>query len=342
MKKIIVTGGTGYIGSHTVVSLIEQGFEVIILDNLSNSSESTLSGIQKITGVSPTFYKVDLLDTEALDEILKTHADTIAVIHFAALKAVKESVEKPTLYYKNNIVGLINMIDGMLKYQIPNLVFSSSATVYGDSDTLPLTEDTPTLPAMSPYGNTKKIGENIIEDTAKVNTDFNGISLRYFNPIGAHFSSEIGESPNGIPNNLMPFITQTAVGLRKELSVFGDDYDTTDGTAVRDYLHVVDLAEAHVIAVERLIQQKQKSNYEVFNLGTGKGSSVLEVIQSFERTSGRKLPYKIVGRRSGDIPAMYASTQLANEELGWTAKYSLDDMTGSAWKWECKARGIKN
>jgi len=341
MKKVIVTGGMGYIGSHTAVSLIEQGFEVIIIDNLCNSDESTLTGIEKITGIRPTFYHVDLLNTKALNEVLKTHADTEAVIHFAALKAVKESVDKPVLYYKNNLMVLLNLLDGMQQNGIKNLVFSSSATVYGDSEILPLTEAMPRKPALSPYGNTKKIGEDIIKDTAAVNADFNGISLRYFNPIGAHFSGEIGEAPNGIPNNLMPFITQTAVGLRKELLVFGDDYNTPDGTAVRDYIHVVDLAKAHVIAVSRLIEQRQKSNYEIFNLGTGKGSSVLEVIQSFERASGKKLAYRIVARRDGDIPIMYASTDLAQNELGWSTQYSLDDMTTSAWKWECNARGIK-
>lgn len=341
MKKIIVTGGTGYIGSHTVVSLIEQGYEVVILDNLSNSEESVLTGIENITGVRPQFHCIDLCHSESLNDILKLHQDTEAVIHFAALKAVGESVNKPVLYYKNNLNALLNLLDGMTIHHIPSIVFSSSATVYGDTDILPFTESLPTKPAMSPYANTKKIGENMIEDLAAVNPNFNGISLRYFNPIGAHKSTEIGESPSGIPNNLMPFITQTAAGVRKELLVFGDDYKTPDGTAIRDYIHVVDLAEAHVKAVERLIEQKQKANYEIFNLGTGKGSSVLEVIHSFERTSGQKLPYRIVARRAGDIQTMYASTDLANNELGWTSKYNLDDMTTSAWEWECKVRKIK-
>lgn len=341
MKKVIVTGGTGYIGSHTAVSLIEHGFEVVIIDNLVNSEERVLDGIEKITGTRPIFHQVDMRNENALDEVLKTHDDTIAVIHFAALKAVGESVNKPTLYYKNNLLALLNLVEGMEKYNIPSIVFSSSATVYGNTDILPFTESMPTKPAMSPYANTKKIGENIIEDAAKVNPNFKAISLRYFNPIGAHASSEIGESPNGIPNNLMPFITQTAIGLRKELLVFGDDYNTPDGTAIRDYIHVLDLAEAHVKAVQRLIENKQKERYEIFNLGTGKGSSVLEVIQSFERTSEQKLPYRIVERRAGDIQTMYASTTLANEELGWKAKYNLDDMTASAWSWECKVRGKK-
>lgn len=340
MKKIIVTGGTGYIGSHTAVSLIEQGFEVVLIDNLVNSEKSVLDGIERITGVRPTFYAIDLRNEVALYEVLAAHKDTEAVIHFAALKAVGESVNKPILYYKNNLLALLNLLEGMQKYEINNIVFSSSATVYGDTDILPFTEGMPRKPALSPYANTKKIGEDIIEDTATANLDFNGISLRYFNPIGAHTSAEIGESPNGIPNNLMPFITQTAIGLRKQLMVFGDDYNTPDGTAIRDYIHVVDLADAHVKAVKRLVEQAQKANYEIFNLGTGKGSSVMEVIHSFERASGKKLPHEIVARRAGDIQTMYASTDLANKELGWTAKYTLDDMTASAWKWECKVRGI--
>ena len=279
---------------------------------------------------------------EAIHKVLELHQDAISVIHFAALKAVGESVKKPILYYKNNMLGLLNLLEAMQEFQVNSIVFSSSATVYGDSDVLPFTETLELKPAMSPYANTKKIGEDIIQDVANSDLDFNSISLRYFNPIGAHPSTEIGESPTGTPNNLMPFITQTAVGLRKELMIFGDDYNTPDGTAIRDYIHVVDLANAHVKAVNRLVNNQQKSNYEIFNLGTGKGSSVLEVIQSFEQTSGKKLPYRIVGRREGDIPEMYASTELANKELGWSAKYSLDDMTASSWKWECKVRGILN
>jgi len=339
-NKIIVTGGTGYIGSHTAVSLIQEGYEVVILDSLVNSNKETLNGIQRITGVSPTFHHIDLCDMTSLNAVLLEHQDAKAVIHFAALKAVKESVDKPVLYYKNNLLGLLNLIEGMQNYSINNVVFSSSATVYGNTKTLPFTESMELKPALSPYGNTKKVGEEIIKDMAKINAKFNAISLRYFNPIGAHPSGEIGEAPNGIPNNLMPFITQTAIGLRKELLVFGDDYDTPDGTALRDYIHVVDLAEAHVKAVNRLLVNKQKSNYEVFNLGTGKGSSVLEVIHSFEKTSGMPLSYRIVERRDGDIPAMYAATELADKELGWKTKYSLDDMTASAWSWEKKARNI--
>lgn len=340
MKKIIVTGGTGYIGAHTTVSLIEQGYEVVIIDNLINSNENTLDGIENITGVRPVFYKIDLCGYEATYQVIEQHKDAIAVIHFAALKAVGESVQKPILYYKNNMLSLLNLLEAMQTFEIKNIVFSSSATVYGDADVLPLTEKAERKPAMSTYGNTKKIGEDIIQDVTRADATFNGIALRYFNPIGAHSSAEIGELPSGIPNNLMPFITQTAIGLRKELMVFGDDYNTPDGTAIRDYIHVVDLAEAHVKAVDRLANTQQKSNYEIFNLGTGKGSSVLDVIQSFERTSGKKLPYKIVGRREGDAQEIYASTELANNELGWSAKYSLDDMTASSWKWECKVRGI--
>ena len=340
MKKIIVTGGTGYIGAHTTVSLIEQGYEVVIIDNLVNSNENALAGIENITGICPVFHKVDLRNDEAVHKVLEKHQDAIAVIHFAALKAVAESVQKPVLYYKNNLLALLNLLEAMQVFQVNNIVFSSSATVYGDADILPFTEDLERKPAVSPYANTKKIGEDIIQDISTSNTTFNSISLRYFNPIGAHPSAEIGELPNGVPNNLMPFITQTAMGLRKELMVFGNDYDTPDGTALRDYIHVVDLANAHVKAVDRLVNHQQKANYEIFNLGTGKGRSVLEVIQSFERTSGEKLSYKIVGRREGDIPEMCASTELANKELGWKAERSLDDMTLSSWKWECKARGI--
>jgi UDP-glucose 4-epimerase len=341
MQKIIVTGGTGYIGAHTAVSLIEQGFEVVIIDNLVNSDEKTLIGIERITGVRPIFHCIDLRDAEAVKTVFEQHQNALAVIHFAALKAVKESIEKPVSYYKNNLLALLNVLETMEQFNIHNIVFSSSATVYGEATVLPVSEKMKRMPATSPYGNTKKMGEDIIKDTAAVNPTFNGISLRYFNPIGAHDSAEIGEAPNGIPNNLMPFITQTAVGLRDELMVFGDDYDTPDGTAIRDYIHVVDLADAHVKAVERLIGRQQKSNYEIFNLGTGQGVSVLEVIQSFERTSGQKLNYRIVGRREGDIPALFASTELANQELGWAAKRSLDEMTASSWKWECKLR-IRN
>lgn len=338
--KIIVTGGMGYIGSHTAISLIEQGYEVILLDNLINSDEKTLDRIEDITKVRPVFHQIDMVDNELVKYVLSKYQDIAAVIHFAALKAVKESVEQPISYYKNNLFSLINLLEAMQKYSIPNLIFSSSATVYGEPDQLPIEEHHPTKPALSPYGNTKKICEDIIKDAATANAQLNAISLRYFNPIGAHKSGLIGELPNGIPNNLMPFITQTAVGLRKELLVFGNDYNTPDGTAVRDYIHVTDLAKAHVKAVERLIEKKQKANYEIFNLGTGKGYSVLDVIHSFEQASGRALPYRIVERRSGDVEQMYAGTKLANEELGWQTENTLDDMTASSWKWEQNARNL--
>ena len=339
-SKILVTGGTGYIGSHTTISLIEQGYEVILIDNLSNSDIQVIDRIQAITGVRPDFHKIDLKDYQRLDTFFSNHKDITSVIHFAALKAVKESVEQPCNYYRNNLFSLINLIDAMQKHGVRKLVFSSSATVYGVPSQLPLEEHHPVKPALSPYGNTKKICEDIIEDVCKVHPDFEAVSLRYFNPIGAHASGLIGEMPNGIPNNLMPFITQTAVGIRKELLVFGDDYDTSDGTAVRDYIHVVDLADAHIKTLERLLRSEQNSNYEIFNLGTGKGSSVLEVIQSFETMSGIQLPYRIVERRDGDVEQMYASTKLANQALNWKAKYNLDDMTASAWKWETYIRSL--
>lgn len=333
-SRILITGGTGYIGSHTVVSLMEQGYEIAIIDNLSNSEREVLNGIAAITGKSPLLYEIDMRDSNALDHFFSNNRDIGAVIHFAALKAVGESVERPLHYYQNNLFSLVNLLKSMQQYLIPNLIFSSSATVYGEPDGLPIEENHQVKPASSPYGNTKKVGEDIIQDMSRANTWFNAISLRYFNPIGAHESGMIGELPKGVPNNLMPFITQTATGLREELLVFGGDYSTSDGTAVRDYIHVVDLAEAHVKALERLLRKGQKSNYEVFNLGTGSGFSVLQVIQSFEQTSGLKLSYRIVDRRPGDVEQNYACTKLANLELGWKASRSLDEMTASAWKWE--------
>lgn len=339
-KKILVTGGTGFIGSHTAVSLMEQGYEPVLLDNLCNSQKDVLNGIEAITGKKPHFEKIDLCDASALDAFFADCPDISAVIHFAALKAVGESVEHPVRYYQNNLDALLNLIQCMEKYRVPNLIFSSSATVYGEADTLPIEEQHPVKPPLSPYGNTKQICEEIIRDLAAVSDWLHAVSLRYFNPVGAHASGEIGELPRGIPNNLMPFITQTAAGIRQELLVFGDDYDTPDGTAIRDYIHVVDIAEAHVKALERLLEQKQKSSYEVFNLGTGKGYSVLEVIRSFEKTSGVKLPYRIVARRPGDVPQMYASTTLANRELGWKARHNLDEMTAAAWNWEQRVRGV--
>ena len=333
-KKILVTGGTGYIGSHTTVELIEEGFEPIIVDNLYNSEAVVIDRIQKITGVKPHLEVFDLCDQEKLDRFIQKNNDISAVIHFAAYKAVGESVNKPLEYYRNNLLSLINLLDVMKRHGIPSLVFSSSCTVYGQPEKLPVTEDAPLQPATSPYGNTKQIGESIIRDTTVSDKNLKAISLRYFNPIGAHPSALIGELPRGIPENLVPFLTQTGYGIREELKVFGDDYNTPDGSCIRDYLHVVDLAKAHVIAIKRLIEGKSKTNYEVFNLGTGKGVSVLEAIKSFERVSGIKLEYKIVGRRAGDIEKIWANPSYANKELGWKTLSSLDEAMKTAWDWE--------
>lgn len=336
--KILVTGGLGFIGSHTVVELQNEGFDVVIVDNLSNSSIDVLDGITAISGKRPIFEKIDLKEKEQVASIFKKHNDVAGVIHFAASKAVGESVSNPLKYYENNISALIYMLKEIGALDTQNFIFSSSCTVYGQADELPITENAPVKPAESPYGNTKQIGEEIISETCKISDNLNSIALRYFNPIGAHPSSEIGELPIGVPQNLVPYITQTAIGLRDQLSVFGGDYPTVDGTCVRDYIHVVDLAKAHVVALQRLINQKNESNYEVFNLGTGKGSSVLEVIESFERVSGEKLNYKIVNRREGDITAAYANTEKALNVLGWKTMSSLDDAMDSAWKWEQKIR----
>jgi len=336
--KILVTGGLGFIGSHTVVELQNEGFEVVIIDDCSNSSEKVLEGIKAITDKSPLFEKIDLKERVKVEDFFKRHEDIEGVIHFAASKAVGESVEKPLLYYENNIGTLVYILKELSKKGKSSFIFSSSCTVYGQADEMPITEDAPVKTAESPYGNTKQMGEEIIADTCKVNSNLNAIALRYFNPMGAHPSVEIGELPVGVPQNLIPFITQTAVGLREELSVFGDDYPTQDGTCVRDYIHVVDLARAHVVALKRLLESKNDSNYEVFNVGTGKGSSVLEVIQSFEKVSGKKLNYKIVDRRQGDITSAYADTTKANKVLGWKAKSTLDEAMKSAWDWEQKIR----
>ena len=333
-KKILVTGGTGYIGSHTTVELIEEGFEPIIVDNLYNSEAVVIDRIQKITGVKPHLEVFDLCDREKLDRFIQKNNDILAVIHFAAYKAVGESVHKPLEYYRNNLLSLINLLDVMKRHGIPSLVFSSSCTVYGQPEKLPVTEDAPLQPATSPYGNTKQIGESIIRDTTVSDKNLKAISLRYFNPIGAHPSALIGELPRGVPENLVPFLTQTGYGIREELKVFGDDYNTPDGSCIRDYLHVVDLAKAHVIAIKRLIEGKSKTNYEIFNLGTGKGVSVLEAIKSFERVSGIKLEYKIVGRRAGDIEKIWANPSYANKELGWKTLSSLDEAMKTAWDWE--------
>tara|TARA_B110000208_G_C11733885_1_gene417419 strand:+ start:217 stop:1239 length:1023 start_codon:yes stop_codon:yes gene_type:complete len=338
-QKILVTGGCGYIGSHTVVELIENNFDVLIIDDFSNSNKETIENIHKITGVKPTFYDCDLKEIHTVRKILKENKDIAATIHFAAYKAVGESVAKPLLYYQNNLVSLLNILSTQLEIGTINFIFSSSATVYGNPKTLPITEENETQRPFSPYGNTKKVAEEILEDLSKANKDCNLISLRYFNPIGAHKSGLIGELPNGIPNNLMPYITQTAVGLRDKLSVYGNDYPTPDGTPIRDYIHVVDLAKAHVKALKRQLQNKQEENFEIFNLGTGKGYSVLEVIKAFEEVSKKKLNYEIVERRDGDVPKLYAATKLAEEKLEWKANKSLEEMIASAWQWEQKVRG---
>ena len=335
--KILVTGGLGFIGSHTVVELQNQGFEVVIIDNLSNTSLNVLDGIANITGINTAFENLDLREKDKVQDFFKRHRDISGVIHFAASKAVGESVGNPLLYYENNLNTLIYLLQELQQQLEANFIFSSSCTVYGQAEKMPITEDASIQTAMSPYGNTKQIGEEIITDTVKV-TNINAILLRYFNPIGAHPSAEIGELPIGVPQNLVPFITQTGFGLRQELSVYGDDYPTPDGTCIRDYIHVVDLAKAHVIAMKRLLDKKNLDKVETFNLGTGTGSSVLEVIHSFEKVSGKKLPYKIVDRREGDITSAYANTDKANNILGWKAQSTLDEAMESAWKWEQKIR----
>ncbi len=339
-KKVLVTGGTGYIGSHTVVELQNSGYNVIVVDDLSNSGIDVLDSIEKISGVKPAFEQFDLADTTKTSDFFSRNQDIAAIIHFAASKAVGESVQIPLHYYRNNLVSLINILECQLKYNIPNVVFSSSCTVYGQPDVLPVTEQTPRKDAESPYGNTKRVNEDILRDAIAANPQLKGIALRYFNPIGAHPTSLIGELPLGVPQNLVPFITQSAAGIRGELKVFGDDYDTPDGSAVRDYINVVDLAKAHVVAIDRLLGKKNKSNYEVFNLGTGEGLSVLQVVKGFEKATGVKLNYKIVERRAGDIEKIWADTTYANEELGWKAEKGLEETLLSAWNWEKRVRGI--
>lgn len=337
--KILVTGGLGFIGSHTVVELQNKGFEVIIVDDLSNSSLEVLEGISRITHKTPAFEKLDLRVRSAVEDFFRRHSDIVGVIHFAASKAVGESVENPLLYYENNIASLVYILKELQKQPAANFIFSSSCTVYGQAEKMPITESAPLQKALSPYGNTKQIGEDIVNDVAKV-THIKAILLRYFNPIGAHPTAEIGELPIGVPQNLVPFITQTGAGIRESLSVFGNDYPTPDGTAIRDYIHVVDLAKAHVVALERLIGNKNQEKVETFNVGTGTGSSVLEVITAFEKVSGQKLPYKIVGRREGDITVAYANTDKANTVLGWKAQSTLEQALESAWKWEQKIRKL--
>ena len=334
---ILVTGGLGFIGSHTVVELQLQGYKVVIIDNLSNSSETVLHGIKAITGTMPDFENIDLRDKQSVIDFFTKYSDINGIIHFAASKAVGESVQNPLLYYENNISTLVYILQQFEKKEQANFIFSSSCTVYGQAEQMPITEDAPVKQAMSPYGNTKQIGEEIIKDVCSV-TDMNAILLRYFNPIGAHTSHKIGELPLGVPQNLVPYITQTAIGVRKELSVFGSDYNTHDGTCVRDYIHVVDLAKAHVIALQRLLNKENAEKVEVFNLGTGTGSSVLDVIKSFEKVSGQKLNYKIVDRREGDVTEAYADTKKANEILGWKTELTLDDALLSAWNWEQEIR----
>ncbi|MEL4306739.1 UDP-glucose 4-epimerase GalE [Joostella sp. CR20] len=337
--KILVTGGLGYIGSHTVVELQNKGYEVIIVDNLSNSSIEVLDNIEKITGKKPAFEKVDLREKDTVSAFFKKYTDIAGVIHFAASIFVNESVENPLLYYENNLNSLIYLLKEVSAKKEMAMIFSSSCTVYGQADELPITEEAPVKKAEAPYGNTKQIGEEIIADTCKVTPNLKAISLRYFNPVGGHETALIGETPQGKPHHLVPYITQTAIGIREQLTVFGGDYPTKDGTCIRDYIHVVDLGKAHVTALERLLNNKNETNYEVFNIGTGTGSSVFEVIGSFERISGEKLNFKVADRRPGDVAAIYADTKKANEVLGWEAKSTLDEAMASAWKWEKKVRG---
>ena len=339
-KKILVAGGTGYIGSHTTVELQNAGYEVVIIDDLSNSNMEVLDGIERITGVRPAFVKLDLKDKEGTRKALEAHPGIDGVILFAASKAVGESVQQPLKYYRNNITTLINILELMPEFGMKGIVFSSSCTVYGqpDPEFLPVTESAPIKPALSPYGNTKQINEEIIQDTIHAGVPFKSIILRYFNPIGAHPTAEIGELPNGVPQNLIPYLTQTAMGIRKELSVFGDDYNTPDGSCIRDYINVVDLAKAHVIAMDRMLENKSDEKVEIFNLGTGNGVSVLELINTFEKATGVKVPHKIVGRREGDIEKVWANPEKANTVLGWKAVETLEDTLKSAWNWQVKLR----
>jgi UDP-glucose 4-epimerase len=337
-ERILVTGGTGFIGSHSVVELQNSGYEVIIVDNLSNSRADVVDNIEKITGIRPIFKQLDCLDSKGLDALFTEYKGIKAIIHFAASKAVGESVKKPLLYYRNNINSLVNLLELMPKHGIEGIVFSSSCTVYGEPDILPVTEENPIKPATSPYGNTKQINEEIIRDTINSGSPINSILLRYFNPIGSHPSSLIGELPSGVPQNLIPYITQTAIGIREQLSVFGDDYNTPDGSCIRDFIDVVDLAKAHVVAIDRLINHKQDAKVETFNIGTGKGLSVLELINAFEKSTGVKLNYKIVDRREGDIEKVWADPEKANKVLGWKATTPIEDTLLNAWNWQKKLR----
>ncbi len=342
MKKetVLVAGGAGYIGSHTAVELIEAGYNVVVVDNLSNSEIAAVEGVRKITGVDVPFIEVDCCDKEAFARVFEQY-EFDSAIHFAASKAVGESVHKPLEYYHNNLTSLMNLIELMRKYSRKNIIFSSSCTVYGEPDSQPVTESTPRKPATSPYGNTKTMSEDILRDSASTYEGLSGIALRYFNPIGAHPSALIGELPQGVPQNLVPYITQTAAGLREQLSIFGDDYPTPDGSCIRDYIDVVDLAKAHVVAVGRLVEKKNKASYEVFNIGTGNGVSVFELVNRFEAVNGVKVNYKVAPRREGDITAIWANPTLANEELGWKASRNLDDTLAATWAWEKKIRNIE-
>lgn len=337
-EKILVTGGTGYIGSHTVVELQNSGYEVVIIDNLSNSRANVVDNIEKVSGIRPAFEQLDCLDYEGLDALFTKYSGIKGIIHFAASKAVGESVEKPLLYYRNNLISLVNLLELMPKHGVEGIIFSSSCTVYGQPDILPVTEEAPIKKAESPYGNTKQINEEIVLDFVKSGAPINAILLRYFNPIGAHPSALLGELPNGVPQNLVPFLTQTAIGIREKLSVFGDDYDTPDGSCIRDYINVVDLAKAHVVAMNRIMQQKQAEKVEIFNIGTGRGLSVLELIHAFEASTGVKLNYQIVGRRAGDIEKVWANPDKANNVLGWKAEATIEDTLRSAWNWQLRLR----
>ena len=336
-NRVLVTGGAGYIGSHTAVELINAGYEVIIVDNLSNSDRSSLEGIRQITGVEPKFIEADCCDKCAMRRVFEDN-DFDSVIHFAAYKAVGESVAEPAKYYRNNLDSFLTVLELMKEFGRKNILFSSSATVYGDADVLPVTERTPRKPATSPYGNTKQMAEDILRDMVAANDTLNGVALRYFNPIGAHPSALIGELPRGVPNNLVPYITQTAAGVRECLSIFGDDYDTPDGSCLRDYIDVVDLARAHVVAIERMVSGRSKERYEIFNIGTGRPVSVFELVRGFEEANDLKLNYKVAPRRAGDVAAVWADTTLANQELGWRAERELRDTLRAAWAWEKHVR----
>ena len=341
-ETILVTGGTGFIGSHTTVELQNAGYEVVIADNLSNSQADVIDGIEKITGIRPAFEQVDLRDFAATEALFKKYPQIRGIIHFAASKAVGESVEKPLLYYRNNIVSLVNLLELMPKYDVKGIIFSSSCTVYGQPDVLPVTEESPIKKAESPYGNTKQINEEIIQDTVRSGSPIKSIILRYFNPIGSHPTAIIGEMSNGVPQNLIPYLTQTAIGIREKLSVFGDDYDTPDGSCIRDYIYVVDLAKAHVSAMTRIMEDQIEEPVEIYNIGTGTGTSVLELIHAFEKATGVKLNYQIVGRRAGDIEKVWGNVDKANRKLGWRADTPLEDVLASAWRWQValRERGI--